>query len=72
MIFKNQAMNQKEKSGQFVNDLLRTEFHKCVFVLGRFTILTDVHAENSWQSLSRCVSRLSRKLDWVNMSLTLQ
>ena len=22
-------MNQKEKSGQFVNDLLRTEFHKC-------------------------------------------
>ncbi|KAG9317060.1 Cwf15 Cwc15 cell cycle control protein [Chiua virens] len=28
LIFKNQAMNQKEKSGQFVNDLLRTEFHK--------------------------------------------
>ncbi|KAN0097903.1 Pre-mRNA-splicing factor Cwf15/Cwc15 [Tylopilus felleus] len=28
IIFKNQAMNQKEKSGHFVNDLLRTEFHK--------------------------------------------
>ncbi|KAG8218225.1 Cwf15/Cwc15 cell cycle control protein-domain-containing protein [Butyriboletus roseoflavus] len=28
LIFKNQAMNQREKSGQFVNDLLRTEFHK--------------------------------------------
>lgn len=26
-------MNQKEKSGHFVNDLLRTEFHKCVPVL---------------------------------------
>lgn len=30
LIFKNQAANQKDKSGQFVNDLLRTEFHKCV------------------------------------------
>ncbi|KIK45303.1 hypothetical protein CY34DRAFT_801808 [Suillus luteus UH-Slu-Lm8-n1] len=28
LIFKNQAANQKDKSGQFVNDLLRTEFHK--------------------------------------------
>ncbi|KAH7912729.1 Cwf15/Cwc15 cell cycle control protein [Hygrophoropsis aurantiaca] len=28
LIFKNQAMGQKDKSGQFVNDLLRTEFHK--------------------------------------------
>lgn len=31
LIFKNQAMNQRDKdkaSGQFVNDLLRTEFHK--------------------------------------------
>ncbi|KAG6332972.1 hypothetical protein ID866_6115 [Astraeus odoratus] len=29
LIFKNQAMNQKrDASGQFVNDLLRTEFHK--------------------------------------------
>ena len=33
LIFKNQAMNQKEKSGQFVNDLLRTEFHKYASVL---------------------------------------
>lgn len=31
LIFKNQAMNGDEKAqGQFVNDLLRTEFHKCV------------------------------------------
>ncbi|KAI6101422.1 Cwf15 Cwc15 cell cycle control protein [Pisolithus croceorrhizus] len=29
LIFKNQAINQKkDSSGQFVNDLLRTEFHK--------------------------------------------
>ncbi|KAG2070056.1 Cwf15/Cwc15 cell cycle control protein [Suillus decipiens] len=28
LIFKNQAASQKDKSGQFVNDLLRTEFHK--------------------------------------------
>jgi len=26
-------MNQPDKSGQFVNDLLRTEFHKFAFVL---------------------------------------
>lgn len=33
VIFKNQAIGQrdKDKPGQFVNDLLRTEFHKCVF-----------------------------------------
>ncbi|KAG6829821.1 hypothetical protein H0H92_003364 [Tricholoma furcatifolium] len=32
LIFKNQAMNtrDKDKGGQFVNDLLRTEFHKFV------------------------------------------
>jgi len=31
LIFKNQAMNGDEKpQGQFVNDLLRTEFHKYV------------------------------------------
>jgi len=35
VIFKNQAMNQKDKSqGYFVNDLLRTEFHKKF--MGRF------------------------------------
>ncbi|KAF9235252.1 Pre-mRNA-splicing factor Cwf15/Cwc15 [Melanogaster broomeanus] len=28
LIFKNQTMNQKEKPSHFVNDLLRTEFHK--------------------------------------------
>ena len=31
LIFKNQAMNQRDKGqGHFVNDLLRTEFHKFV------------------------------------------
>ncbi|KAF8911558.1 Pre-mRNA-splicing factor Cwf15/Cwc15 [Gymnopilus junonius] len=30
LIFKNQAMNQKPAQGNFVNDLLRTEFHKFV------------------------------------------
>ena len=31
LIFKNQAVNEKDKPpGQFVNDLLRTEFHKWV------------------------------------------
>lgn len=31
LIFKNQAMNVKDKQGgHFVNDLLRTEFHKYV------------------------------------------
>lgn len=35
LIFKNQAMNQRDKGqGYFVNDLLRTEFHK--FVLSYF------------------------------------
>ena len=28
LIFKNQAGNDKDRAGQFVNDLLRTEFHK--------------------------------------------
>ncbi|KAG6856753.1 hypothetical protein H0H87_001097 [Tephrocybe sp. NHM501043] len=28
LIFKNQAMDTRDKQGQFVNDLLRTEFHK--------------------------------------------
>jgi hypothetical protein len=35
LIFKNQAAEQRDKSGQFVNDLLRTEFHK--YVLALFT-----------------------------------
>jgi len=31
LIFKNQAMSSRDKgTGNFVNDLLRTEFHKCV------------------------------------------
>jgi len=28
LIFKNQAVNERENQGRFVNDLLRTEFHK--------------------------------------------
>ena len=28
LIFKNQTANDKDRGGQFVNDLLRTEFHK--------------------------------------------
>jgi hypothetical protein len=28
LIFKNQAANDNPRAGQFVNDLLRTEFHK--------------------------------------------
>lgn len=35
-------MNQKDKSGQFVNDLLRTEFHKCVRLLSDVS-LPDCH-----------------------------
>jgi hypothetical protein len=37
LIFKNQAANGKDKSGQFVNDLLRTEFHRYV---GRHTYVS--------------------------------
>ncbi|KDQ28366.1 hypothetical protein PLEOSDRAFT_1077236 [Pleurotus ostreatus PC15] len=33
LIFKNQAMSGRDKQGQFVNDLLRTEFHKYVDLL---------------------------------------
>ena len=33
LVFKNQAMSsRKNEGGQFVNDLLRTEFHKCVHI----------------------------------------
>jgi len=51
LIFKNQAMNQPDKSGQFVNDLLRTEFHKFAFVLCSvkcvvlISILQKIHGE---------------------------
>lgn len=30
LIFKNQAVNSDKPQGQFVNDLLRTEFHRSV------------------------------------------
>lgn len=31
LIFKNQAISTRDKPTHFVNDLLRTEFHKFVF-----------------------------------------
>lgn len=55
LIFKDQAMSSRDgKGGRFVNDLLRTEFHKCVLDrLPLFSILID--SENSWVSSSRFV-----------------
>lgn len=39
LIFKNQAMNsRKNEGGQFVNDLLRTEFHKCVHTFKTYPV----------------------------------
>ncbi|KAI0941555.1 hypothetical protein AcW1_003421 [Taiwanofungus camphoratus] len=56
LIFKNQAVNSRDKdkaSGQFVNDLLRTEFHKCVsLVLIHYLLMLTVAVENLWPSLS--------------------
>jgi hypothetical protein len=41
LVFKNQAMNsRKSEGGQFVNDLLRTEFHKCVQIQNTLGIET--------------------------------
>ncbi|TFK25703.1 Cwf15/Cwc15 cell cycle control protein [Coprinopsis marcescibilis] len=31
LIFKNQAANSKDQNQDFINDLLRTQFHKCVY-----------------------------------------
>ncbi|KDR75599.1 hypothetical protein GALMADRAFT_489720 [Galerina marginata CBS 339.88] len=42
LIFKNQAMTQKTGQGNFVNDLLRTEFHKFVDYLLRDWMNTDI------------------------------
>ena len=61
LIFKNQAMNSRDKdkaSGQFVNDLLRTEFHKYVSAASRLikTFLNMPVPGNSWQSSLRCVA----------------
>ena len=53
LIFKNQAANQKDKSGHFVNDLLRTEFHKYVTCVPLpYGALTSFNTENSWPSSS--------------------
>lgn len=56
LIFKNQAMTPKDKGqGHFVNDLLRTEFHKSVpFLLFCSFVRSDQsRTENSWRNLSR-------------------
>lgn len=52
LIFKNQAMSSRDKdkgSGHFVNDLLRTEFHKYVTVTAILFVtdpfLQKVHGE---------------------------
>ena len=47
LIFKNQAMTPKDKGqGHFVNDLLRTEFHKSVsFVLFSFLFVLTSHEQ---------------------------
>lgn len=45
LIFKNQAMSSRDKdkgSGHFVNDLLRTEFHKYVTVTHRLSSLLNL------------------------------
>ena len=69
-IFKNQAMNEKDKSQNgFVNDLLRTEFHKYVCGLHIYACGTDFNAQEvhvalrqvtslSLQSIYRCRSVL--------------
>lgn len=56
LIFKNQAMNSREKekaSGGFVNDLLRTEFHKYVVVFTNCPHADTQSLGNLWLSLSR-------------------
>ena len=54
LIFKNQATGEKP-SGHFVNDLLRTEFHKSV-VLTPHSLLSlkcAIPIGDSWLSLSK-------------------
>jgi hypothetical protein len=56
LIFKNQAMAARDKpQGQFVNDLLRTEFHKCVLSASFPTLRSylNIVAENLCRNLSR-------------------
>ena len=58
VIFKNQAMNQKTPGqGNFVNDLLRTEFHRFVDTFSMYSqVLNELpFTENLWQNLSRYV-----------------
>ena len=66
LIFKNQAMTPKDKGqGHFVNDLLRTEFHKFVsFLLFSCLVRIDQsRTENSWPNLSRYSSQVLIPLD---------
>ncbi|KAH9485610.1 Pre-mRNA-splicing factor cwc15 [Psilocybe cubensis] len=56
LIFKNQAMTQKSTQGNFVNDLLRTEFHKFVFYHLKFVYIwltLNCIEGNLWPSLLR-------------------
>jgi hypothetical protein len=52
-------MNQKTAGqGNFVNDLLRTEFHRFVDTFSMYSqvhVLTDTVTENLWLNLSRYV-----------------
>lgn len=69
LIFKNQAMGNKEKGGDFVNDLLRTEFHKYVSsVLCHRPPNSHLVPGNSWASLSRFVPLSSR----INSSILMK
>jgi len=47
LIFKNQAVDSDKPSGQFVNDLLRTEFHRYVAELIEVAWPADLIEGNS-------------------------
>ena len=52
LIFKNQAMDQKSQNqGNFVNDLLRTEFHKYVFALSG----PDLHSSHCRKFMAKFI-----------------
>lgn len=58
LIFKNQANGSSDKpSGQFVNDLLRTEFHRLVSTLSFHPRELTTTIENLCPSLSNNHSR---------------
>ena len=68
VIFKNQAMNQETPGqGNFVNDLLRTKFHKFVDIfLYEPTNYTDFRRLGDlWQNLSRHVHHYSTSFTYL-------